>query len=336
MTSPPDLPFDHTRTIDSSRKTSRRKYIVLFCYLAALVVVVLALRSSLVSLPELTPRNLLLFAGMAMLTLPLMAIRGELNTISFRLGHGLRPHWDGFCLAVWNTTANLFPFSPGLAAKGLLLHRMYAVRVRDYVALTFFVFLTAISASGLSALYSLFLLGNGDIWLWCGFGVMSLAAIPCSAVVRGRLPRLPLLPKIIDQSTDLDRPWGFLILIHIILVHVEAFRLLGAFSITGYEPITFAAIVVMSSGTILTRLANITPGGIGIREGIIVGLASATNVPLEVSLLAAGIDRIAAILGLACTFLLVASVESWRSRSISDSAHRARPTSTESEPKVSA
>ncbi len=53
--------------------------------------------------------------------------------------------------------------------------------------------------------------------------------------------------------------------------------------------------VIFSAASILTRIVNIAPGGLGVREGIIAGLGSIMGFDFGVCIIAVGIDRLLTI-----------------------------------------
>ena len=128
------------------------------------MVVVAVLRTSAVSLPPLTGRNLGLLGGLILINFASLVLRGIVNTESFQLGRSLRGYWDGFCLGVWHSSANFLPLSPGLAAKGVMLHQMYGVGARQYVAISLLVFIAAIAANGVSGLVGLAMVESTAIY----------------------------------------------------------------------------------------------------------------------------------------------------------------------------
>jgi len=73
--------------------------------------------------------------------------------------------------------------------------------------------------------------------------------------------------------------------------------------------IPFLETILFGSATILTRLVNIIPGGIGITEGIVAGLGSLLGFDPIILAVAVGLDRIIAttvvlILGLFFSYTL--------------------------------
>ena len=81
------------------------------------------------------------------------------------------------------------------------------------------------------------------------------------------------------------------------------------------QDVTYAQCLLFAAATILTRLVSIAPGGLGVREGIVAGVASLLGFEAGVSAVAVGLDRLVAtsviiVLGTIYTYLLSAKATS--------------------------
>jgi uncharacterized protein (TIRG00374 family) len=75
------------------------------------------------------------------------------------------------------------------------------------------------------------------------------------------------------------------------------------------QEVTWAQCLLFSAATVLTRLANIVPGGLGVREGIVAGVAVILGFQVDASIAAVGLDRLIATvvivaLGVPYTYIL--------------------------------
>lgn len=281
-----------------------KRWLLVVCYVSMAGAILAAISWSTNARSQLTREDAILFVAMGLVSLPLLFLRGLATALVFQLPRRRRTLNDLFAISVWNTSANLLPLSPGLAAKGVLLHRMFAIGAREYVVATLSLFLIAISTSGLTGLAGLIWLRSPSVWLWLGFTGMLLCIAPVWWDMREWLKRVPVTRRFASHFPSREDQWRELVVVHVVIVTLECLRLSWAFSIVGATP-SFPSVLVVSSGTILMRFANITPGGIGVREALIVAFSATAGIPLNVSLMAAGIDRLAALSGLSLSLLLV-------------------------------
>jgi uncharacterized protein (TIRG00374 family) len=101
---------------------------------------------------------------------------------------------------------------------------------------------------------------------------------------------------------------GELVGLQIIATFVSAGRFWIAFQALSQD-VTYAECLLFASATVLTRLVNIAPGGLGVREGIVAGVASLLGFEAGISAVAVGIDRLVAtsmiiVLGTIYTYIL--------------------------------
>lgn len=225
----------------------------------------------------------------------LLGLRGGVNVVSFRAYGGGFGLLRGVRLAVLQTVGNYLPFSAGLVAKGVVLQRSFDVPYTGYGAISLYTFAVALAVSGLGGLAGLLLQGVEQPFLVAGFSVLALAIL---AVF---VPLEKLLPGARKSATA----WGEarrtfrgvlvpLLGLHSVLVLFIALRLSVSFSVLDY-PLKVSSTLVFGAGIFLSRLAAVTPGAVGIREGIVAGLAQLTGVSPTLSILALGVDRLVEI-----------------------------------------
>lgn len=236
---------------------------------------------------------------MMVLTAVVVTGRGMVNVLTFRReGTGIR-FPQGFQLAILNTVGNYLPFSAGLVAKGIVLKRSFGVPYKSYTLISAYTFAAMLGAGGLTGLFALYWLGGGNAVLWGLFGGM--ACLP--AIVQIPIGRLPLLSwlRYADKADAIRRSFhgiqGPVLLLNLAMIAVLATRLGLAFEMLGHG-LPFAHVLLLASGGILNRMLTLTPGGIGIREGIVAVLGHLTGLNYELIVLAAGLDRLAGIVTL--------------------------------------
>lgn len=131
-----------------------------------------------------------------------------------------------------------------------------------------------------------------------------------------------------NRFTQLNEGWQLLrkrkltliklLVIQTISVWIFAYRFqLGFGALSQHVP--FAYLVILSSATILTQIVSITPGGLGIREGIVAGLALLLGFDASTSVAATTLDR---LVGTTLTISIGIVYTYFLSRSISRHADR--------------
>lgn len=248
------------------------------------------------------------------------------------LGNGLTNHYlyralgansitvdESVGLAVIGTLANLLPFSGGLIAKGVYLKHNHSLAYTSFL-----------SAS--AALYALFISNEGLIGI-AGLGVIVLTqriAVP-SLLLLGftgmmlslsvfwvPLDHIPYPHRWQGYVQKLEEGWLILrhrrallvrlMVINTIIILIYAVRLWIVFHGLSQD-VTLAQCLVFSAAAILTQIVAITPGGLGLREGIVAGIAHLFGFDVGVSIVAASIDHwfaiaIVFVLGIFYTYKL--------------------------------
>lgn len=272
--------------------------------LALIVIAVLYLRAH----PDQLQTLLDLSAGSIALVLVLSIVgvlaRGEVNRIFYNsLGAGL-DQGESTALAVLNTLGNQLPMSAGLVAKGTYLVRRHGIKALTFVSATSVLFLFFISVNGATGMVSLLwihVMGGSQPpgYLAAGFALMLAAILLAVLPTGGKKSQRTFL-------ADLSRGWSVMrgntgllfrtALLQLVGVLLVSGRLLVLFTAMGQQ-VAFQHCLLFASASILTRLLNFIPGGWGIREGIVAGLASMLGLDFGMSAIVVGVDRLAMIVG---------------------------------------
>jgi uncharacterized membrane protein YbhN (UPF0104 family) len=247
------------------------------------------------ALAGLAAEDALQFVWLLALGLPMLGGRGLLNRMTFRpfgaelgLGAGTR-------LAVLQTLGNYLPLSAGLMAKAVVLKNRFRVPYTTSAVVSIYTYAAAVAASGAVGLLVLWRVAPHRPLLATGFSVMA------AAVLVPLLPVGPLLTRVVPGATDwrsVRRRFrgvlGGVLVLHGALLALAALRLALAFQVFDRR-IGYAEALLLSSGMILSRLANLTPGALGVREGLVAALGLVTGIDPGLSVLAVGVDRLAEV-----------------------------------------
>lgn len=234
-------------------------------------------------------------------------------------------------LAAINTLANQLPFTGGVIAKGVYLKRRHGMTYGRYLSATVAVFVFFVIANGLVGLLAMgyiTLTQNIETPIPIVVGFLGMS----SGILLFLFPfaRLPLVQRWHNRFTQLNEGLQLLkkqkvaliklLIIQMLSILVFAYRFKLGFEILS-QTIPFVYCIIFSSATILTQIVNITPGGVGIREGIVAGLALLLGFDASISVLATALDRLVGTslitaIGVIYTYLLskkishTASIES--------------------------
>jgi uncharacterized protein (TIRG00374 family) len=115
-------------------------------------------------------------------------------------------------------------------------------------------------------------------------------AISLPGAVGRRLKQLAEGWGVLSQSVSLV---GVMAALQLMGTLLFALRLWIAFHVLSQD-VSYAQCLLFSSATVLTRLVSIVPGGIGVREGIVAGVASLLGFDAGVSTVAVALDRLVA------------------------------------------
>jgi len=210
--------------------------------------------------------------------------------------------WENFGLRNVNTLANQLPFAGGLVASGFYLKRRFSLAYTRFLSATAAVYVSYMSANGVLGLVVLIILSQVDrqpipVLLILGFCVMTVSVLAywfpvdflqSSKQLKSVLSNLVNGWQVLKENTVLLIR---LILLQLIVTFLQAGRFYLAFKMLSQD-IKFSHCLLISSATLLTRLASFAPGGLGIREGIVAAVGSFLGYSPAISALAVGIDRL--------------------------------------------
>lgn len=259
---------------------------------------------------------------LVLLTLILAAIvaNGLINVNLYRALDAPLTYGEGIGLGVVTTLANQLPFAGGMIAKGVYLKQRHALGYDRFLSATGALYVCFVASNGLAGLAVLTFLrfvehARGNMPIFWGFLAMAASSallwVPSRAIhvlpTRWRRRMEQMLVGWQTLSRDLPLVGG-LVGLQIAATFVSAGRFWVAFHALSQD-VTYAQCLLFSSATILTRLVSIAPGGLGVREGIVAGVASLLGFDAAVSAVAVGIDRLVStsviiVLGTAYTYIL--------------------------------
>lgn len=283
--------------------SARVRKVTLFL-LSVVFVVVLAvyLLQNLDRYRELSSFSWLQFAALFALVIAATLGNGLTNYYLYRgLGTTTITVGESVGLAVIVTLTNLLPFSAGLIAKGVYLKHNHSLAYTSFLSASAALFVLFISNEGLIGIVSLgfiilkqriavpnlLLLGFAGMMLSLSLFWIPLERIPYPHRWQGYVQRLEEGWLILrHQRALLVR----LMAINTITILIYAMRLWIVFRGLSQD-VTLAQCLVFSAASILTQLVSITPGGLGLREGIVAGIAHLFGFDVGTSVIAVSIDR---------------------------------------------
>jgi uncharacterized membrane protein YbhN (UPF0104 family) len=246
-------------------------------------------------------------------------VNGSINYFFYRALGAFLGFSESIGLAAVNTLANQLPFAGGLVAKGVYLKRRHQLAYTEFLSATTALYVCFVGISGAIGLAVLvgWAVGEGiriPLPLAFGFGAMAasvaalwlpLDAIALPGTVGKRLKQLAEGWSVLSRNVPLV---GIMTGLQLTGTLLFALRLWIAFHALS-QNVTYGQCVLFSSATVLTRLVSIAPGGLGVREGIVAGLASLLDLEAGVSAVAVGLDRLVAtsliiVLGTVYSYIL--------------------------------
>jgi uncharacterized membrane protein YbhN (UPF0104 family) len=263
-----------------------------------------------------TPRLLLILLGLIIIVI----VGNGLTNFFFYRGLGIIVSLnEGLGLAAVNTLANQLPFSGGMIAKGAYLNTRYRLEYGRYFSATAALYVLYVSFSGVlgavTLLYKLlFQRITAPTILIAGFvGMISSIGLYWLPIELKWFPdRLKeYIENLLDGWQILRRNKKLviqLIVVQLIALVAMAGRYWIVFRILAQE-VNLSSCILFSAAAILTQLITITPGGLGVREAIVAGVASILGFDFGLGVVAVGIDRLVAttiilILGTFYTYVL--------------------------------
>lgn len=243
--------------------------------------------------------------------------------VNYALYHGLgatnMPVGEAIGLATVNTLANQLPFAGGMVAKAVYMKRRYRISYSQFVSATVAVFVLSIGIEGVMGLVGILYLVTirgypSSTWLVVGFALMAASTLSLWLP----LDFLPMPERWEKQVTKLKEGWQTLrnnpaLLLTLIGTNVAGVLVSAARALVVFralsQDVNLVQSILFASASILTQLVSITPGGLGLKEGIIAIVASVYGIDFGVSIVAVGIDRLVStsiivVLGTIYTYIL--------------------------------
>ena len=244
--------------------------------------------------------NPLAFFVIVGLVLAILALRGLANRTLFK-GMGVEASVsDWFRLVTVSSFTNYLPLSAGLAVKAFILNRVYKTPYRLFAVGQTSLLIIFMSTNGAVGLATLSLEFPGQVFgiIGAGFAVMTgSAALLFLPDAVARLTEGRKLPGIGRRMSAIRSRWGAVAALQVFILLMTAAMLKISFDM-GPAEISFAACIVFTAAGMLTRVVSITPGGIGIRELVVGGLAYLVGFGVRDAVIASALVRIAEVAAL--------------------------------------
>jgi uncharacterized membrane protein YbhN (UPF0104 family) len=220
-------------------------------------------------------------------TLALNAL--EYRFMASRLGHRI-DFRHAMRVSLIASIANYLPAPGGVAVRTAALKRQGST-VRSAVSINAVAGLVWIGSTGLIG----------------GAAMLSddrLAGRAAAAIVVGLLAIGGAVFWLSRGGGDWPRLFRQILLIELAVVVVSGTRVWLSLAAIG-QPADFGASIAISSSTVFAALLGIFPAGLGLREIIAGGIATAVEVPAASAVAASAVDRIASQVGMAVTAVLI-------------------------------
>ncbi len=242
-------------------------------------------------------QNAHLFIVVLILLFIIACTRSLLIRISFNFGTKKLGFFDSYKLLTISVIGNYLPFSGGLIARGYLLKRDHGISYKHYTVISVYILIVGFVVSGLVGIISTLIVKPESHLLLAGFALMLLPVVLFFIPI----PNISFITKYLPPG-ELNEPRRYfksvapkIFIIFIVLAIEGALSLLFCFMIFGQD-IPFINILLLCSGNVLTRIITISPGAVGIREGIAAALAYIIGVDYQLTIIAIGVDRLAEII----------------------------------------
>jgi uncharacterized protein (TIRG00374 family) len=224
---------------------------------------------------------------------------------------------EWFGLSVCNTMFNYYlPARGGLVVRAYYLKQKYNFPFSHYASLLTATYIIAFFLSGTVGIFStiLYKFFHGillkklllifTLLLLCTFVLALLTLLFAKLRVTLKHERINNIFQLIQQGFDyFFKNWQVVIyfsMLHILFLCVSAARLYVSFYAIGIEVVSLQMLIIVSLVN-FTLLLTLTPGNLGIREGVISFCAYLYGIPPDIAILAALIDRAAEVV---LTFVL--------------------------------
>jgi uncharacterized membrane protein YbhN (UPF0104 family) len=229
-------------------------------------------------------------------------LNGIQNTLTYRgLGINISIK-EGVIITAASTLVNQLPIPGGIVSKGIYLNRRFGLSYTLFASSIIALFLCFVTVSGIIGLLVLlfwYMTGAKTIptSLLVGYSLMAL----CFLFIFLPLDRLWLPERIRIRMKQASEGWKMLnktpaLLFRIVSLQAFLMILLAgrywlAFQMLSQD-VTIGQVLLFSTASMLTQLVSIAPGGLGVREAIVGGVAGVLGFDISVGILAAGLDRI--------------------------------------------
>lgn len=229
-------------------------------------------------------------------------LNGLITVYLFRgLGIGLQVR-EGFFLSSASTLANQLPVSGGMITRALYLKHKHGLSYATFITTSLALYFCFVSANGfigvLTLIYlDLFTQSNIPVLLMLGFIMMSC----CILLFKIPIERIPEPGRLQHRLVQILEGWrilgkqpgmlGRILILQMLMMLLLAFRYWLAFQMLSQD-ISVAHALLFSSASVLTQLVSIAPGGLGVTEVIVAGVATLLGFDTGVSVVAVGLDRL--------------------------------------------
>ncbi len=231
-------------------------------------------------------------------------LNGIINTALFRIVGAQLSYKEGILLAAVSSLANQLPLSGGLIFKGVYLNQKFHLPYTKYAAATLALFISFIAVNGFIGIAVLlyWLIFNNTLTispvLIIGFCAMSASLLVFWLPVR----RIKMPNRVRKLTQDAWQGWTIisktpLLMLELVGLQTLMTSLLGvqywiAFHMLS-QNVSLSQTFLFSSASVLNLLVSIAPGGLGVTEAIVGGIASILGFNAMVSITAVGLYRIA-------------------------------------------
>ena len=189
------------------------------------------------------------------------------------------------------------PLASGAVVKAAYLKRYHNVTLKSFLAVTGSSIVVRLGTHALAALVLLFFANELHTPLGAGALLMLIATI----VVHLSSRYVPSFPWLGEQLTLLAGEWQRVchhprtllrfVWTNALIISGSTLRLWAAFNCFG-EKVSLLSCGIIASFSVLSRILNLTPGNLGLRESIVAGVAGVLGTPLNAGLHAAALERI--------------------------------------------
>ena len=284
------------------RKLSWLVYIFPMCVLIALALYV---GNNIEKFDELFQLSPLALGQLILLISLFLTLNGILGTLLYRASGVSIGFLEGIGLGVMSSLANLLPFAGGIVSRAVYLRWRHGLTYGSFLGVTTALYIIFFTVNGVLALTSLIILIRLNSYearsLWLLFSLFTAMAMSILVIF---FPLEKILPKQWKKfGKQLLGGWMVLRQQPKVTLLIVGVQIVGVFLYAGRYWISFHALsqdvsyiqcLLFSSATVLTQLVSIAPGGLGVQEGIVAGVATVLGFDPGVSAVAVSLDRLVA------------------------------------------